>query len=86
MDKATHVTPYSPQTIATIRKRLDRALEAELDRLPFANPAHQEARYSAGVAGVQCGGRAYYASTARACPPFSLPPDLCRSDNGSSRP
>ena len=41
---STDVTPYSPQTIAGIHQRLDRALEAELDRLASANPAHQEAR------------------------------------------
>ena len=31
-------------------QRLDRALEAELDRQASANPAHQEERYKAGVA------------------------------------
>jgi hypothetical protein len=44
------MTPYAPQTIAAIHRRLDRALEAELDRLASANPAHQEDRYRAGVA------------------------------------
>jgi hypothetical protein len=43
------VTPYTPQIIAGIHKRLDRALEAELDRLATAHPAHQEERYRAGV-------------------------------------
>ena len=44
------MTPYTPQTIADFHQRLDRALEAELDRLVSANPAHQEARHRAGVA------------------------------------
>ena len=44
------MTPYKPQTNAAIHQRLDRALEAELDRLASANPAHEEARYRAGVA------------------------------------
>ena len=44
------MTPYSAQTIAAIHRRLDRALDAELDRLASTNPAHQEARYWAGVA------------------------------------
>ena len=44
------MTPYSAQTIAGIHQRLDRALEAELDRLASANPAHHEERYRAGVA------------------------------------
>jgi hypothetical protein len=43
------MTPYSAQTIAGIHQRLDRALEAELDRLASANPAHQEARYKLGI-------------------------------------
>ena len=36
--------------VYAIHQRLDRALEAELDRLATAHPAHQEDRYRAGVA------------------------------------
>ena len=43
------MTPYSPQTIAGNHQRLDRALEAELDRLASANPAHQDERYKFGI-------------------------------------
>ena len=34
---------------AASHQRLDRALEAELERLASASPAHQEDRYRAGV-------------------------------------
>jgi hypothetical protein len=38
--------------VYAIHQRLDRALEAELNRLASTNPAHQEERYRAGVAVV----------------------------------
>ena len=46
---ADPMTPYTPQVISGIHQRLDRALEAELDRLASANPAHQQERYITGV-------------------------------------
>ena len=61
------VTTYSPQVIAGIHQPLDRAVEAELDRMAFANPAHREARYSAGVVGVEGGWQS-------APPPSPYPP------------
>ena len=59
--------------LVAIHKCLDIALETELDPLAPAKPAQLEARYSAGVAGVEGG----WQSTACAYPPLHLTLPTC---------